>query len=278
MGAGKYARMMRRRQVGPIFRYLHDEISGGVMSLSHLKTKVAYTGFCGRVDGIDYGFNSNKFFDNPLLTGTPGTGVSATLFDQTGLSSLISWGNTYNYDNQDLAYNAMSRGASNIPSSDQAWTFIAVYNPMLSTRTQRNETRVLNNSVGAGIKGLTVWYETDGSIVIRLRDAVAPNIEITYTSAISGDVIYMIAVDYDGLRTTTSFNLYVNNMNTALTPSSIVGATKAVFTESGINYPFFNGNQNGIQGAMFDAHYWDRVIDSTERNTAKTILEQYYTF
>jgi hypothetical protein len=268
-----------KRQGGGGFRYLHDEISGGVMALSHLKCLEAYAGDCANVNSIDYGFNGDNFFDNPLLSGTAGTGADvAAIYDQTENINAGPNGNSYNYDNQDWAYNGIRRNTSNLSSSDDIFTFVAVYNPLLSTRSQRNETRVLGTSVGAGQQGLTIWYETNGDIVIRLRDAIIVNTIITYSGVLSGDDIYLIAVDYDGLGLNTSFNLYVNDMITPLTPTSATGAPKSVFTQAGTNYPFFNGDQDGTEGAMFDAHYWNKVLSQAERETAKEILEQYYTF
>src|SRR6056297_2890044 len=91
-GGMQYVRMMRRRNQSN-FRFLHDEISGGLIALSKLRVKSTYTGDVTGFDGDSFGF-LNDVLDEAAIAAALGSDFSSDFIkDQLNNDNFTGGGN-----------------------------------------------------------------------------------------------------------------------------------------------------------------------------------------
>jgi hypothetical protein len=266
MGAGKYARMMRRR--GSEFRYIHDEISGGVFAFSHLKCKAAYAGDAVTVGTTNYPFVSNLAPISTIRTDFP-TLSGVVLYDQINgydkpfATNTWAGGRDYVSSRQIFKPSGFSIGLSD-PK-----TIIAVFD--------------IDATNNAGFKSLynsstifqSVWSFGTGSneLAMRKKNGTPQTTKRWDTGALSGWM--MVAITDDGSLDGSGWEMYFNDMST---PVSVIStAVQAVTNNSldGIGFKDFQINANSATGIQGEYHLFDRVLSTSELQAFKTALLQY---
>lgn len=256
---------------GGDFRYLHDEISGGLIAISHLKTLESYSGDAlilntgGSADA--YGFVDN-FVDLASAQTDYPAAKTATVFDQiNNQESSPGLNNAWNGSDFLSGYKRIT-GAPSITFSDPK---TIVYVVSLST---------LSGAQGLGglLTGEFVYqniYLVDSTLFIRKRNGGSSYIK-SYTGIVTG--LQIIVWTDDGSLSVGGQDVYINDMVTSVTAASSTGSVpNQTLTVNDIGRLVQSGGPQ-IQGLLLDYHVFNKVLSESERNTLKSILEQYYTF
>jgi hypothetical protein len=93
--------------------------------------------------------------------------------------------------------------------------------------------------------------------------------------------LHLFVYDYDGSESHTGMRLFSDDMATPITPSS--GSNVGTFVNTA---PFLSRIYQGyfgsvsftdFRGFIYETHIFNKVLSQAERETAKEILNQYYT-
>jgi len=278
---------MRRRQIGPIlpcgnpppgFRFLHDEVSGGLSAISQMQCKASYN--CEDIYNIYLPESwisttpaPNTFF--PLKNGyAPLADMAAvatsntrlTVVDQIDLSAILGRagqnGPGFNGSNLMIGGGLLT-GSGNFPRSQSTgFTVFALINrlDLLSGFIWNTNTPRIQRISGV----IRCWVGTAASNYVGKNYAQS-------VFDITADCL--VCFTYDGSGTSAGIDLFVNNMATPLSGTSVSAGT---YLDD--NYtPSNNGQQTQSTSLYKEMHVWDGRLSQAQRQTVKDIFNQYYT-
>jgi hypothetical protein len=110
--------------------------------------------------------------------------------------------------------------------------------------------------------GNVVFFQLNGASGFSRR---------TYSGTKTAGLKLMVAT-YDGSQSRNGLELYINDMNTPLTPSATAGVVNAGAAN------VTNVANNTTNTLIHESHLFQINADSTQRTAIKEILEQRYTF
>lgn len=282
-------RMLGRTSGGSDFRYLHDEISGGVIACSHLKCKSDYTGDCVILDEGSGGELALGFINNIVES-----------YDATQQQT-VKWCNQLNSLTSLGSAGAINKGYD--PALDDFSTInlelipsTKVLDDFQNTSDSFTTIHVIENFSGAGrYLGLfgsqapgrdSLFYRGMNTEDLRLWSRTGINnrtVEIYWNGGWLWGLgtTKIICCTYDGSRIQEGFEVYRNDMINPL--AKVVSrdqelADVAWGQNITGNWNLGNNSQSPNQALFKEAHFFPRVLSQSERETAKEILEQYYTF
>ena len=254
---------------GSSFRYLHDEISDGVVAASLLRSKESYTDSAVNVGDpagsrIEYGFVNNLVnlsdvaSDWPLPTG-------ARFYNQLDYADGIQGGATSGWDGSQLMKgdpNAVLQSTFTLVESTDSLTWVFVCPNLDADLGESYFFMGMNNDFRLQYSGDNLWFQINGT------SGFSRNV---YTSTRTSGVKLIIAT-YDGSESRNGLNLYINDITTPLTVDSTAGDVNSGYG--------FSSNMviDTDQTFVNEIHLFRKEFDLSERETAKEILEQYYTF
>jgi hypothetical protein len=290
MGAGKYARMMRRRQVGPIlpcgnppsgWRYLHDELSGGFFAGGHMQYKSTYNceNIIALTDPADYSATAttpttgypltNAIIDLAQISTDFPTSTRMRLFNQLNYSQFLERSGNIGpgWNGTDFVAKGGQVGSLSSRSQFDPFTFALVIDGM------NNSDNVYIIQASSGNPRLQNLNATTTRFWIgtSFTDYVGKNYA---TSLFKNSGLKLLVATWDGSGTAGGADVYINDMTTALSGTN---ASAGTFTNTAYNAIQVQNNQN-VNTLTKEIHFWDYAMDATDRGTLKTILEQYYTF
>jgi hypothetical protein len=268
---------MLGRTSGSGFRFLHDEISGGLFAVSHLKTLAAYAGDCVNVNSIDYGF-LNNIVDMAAIDAANMVDRNASpYYDQFGLNDIFSAISNPFYDKSENEF-------PNCFNSTYRETTVAGALASLQSNDPFTAIQVVKHNTGTyATQEWMLSFESTSQMRLMwqsnsLRLLVNGGTSLIYdVSGLNNANLKMIVADYDGSLTSAGLTLYQNDMITPLSGSASGsgGAASAFFGALGVSGRANNavGRYNGF---IYETHIFDKVLSQAERETAKAILQQYY--
>lgn len=275
-------RMLGRTSGGASgFRFLHDEISGGVSAYSHLKSSAAYSGSVVSIgtNSTDYGFLDNIVDISQIIADYPANASFYRYYDQLGSNNIekpTGFLNGWNINNGDTFFKSSQfNGAMNvIPTGGLAAIGSGAFTIMVVFITPSAFTQ-------------EYIFETDSNTSFRLYYLNASRF-IWRFGTFGGDMIewdnipldftpskrQLLCFTYDGSETAGGMKCYQNDMTT-----EISGGSKNS-SGSFSNFAFMTSNLDlgTSKGVVEDLHFFNKVLNQSDREKAKEILEQYYTF
>ena len=261
------------------FRFLHDEISGGLFAYSHLKTIEAYAGDSIRVGATDYGFVDNIIdlasinADNAVDTGVNRINDQFTINDMPNGSGFYDKSENELIQMTSSTGNSISGSSGDLSTHTGACTIITVSKHTAATFKSNEWLFSGNNN-----NGFRFYYVNGSRFLFRVggnfSNLNADNVAVTFDNN-----IHMLCGVYDGSETSSGMNVYEDDMSTALGASKSGSYTNTTMWNGRVSVGF-GGSTGGtnFQGLIYETHIFNKALSETERETAKTILEQYYTF
>jgi hypothetical protein len=268
------------------FRYLHDEISGGLFAYSHLKTLAAYSGSCVNIQvaagptPTDYGFVGNVLDLAQINTDNSVDATVNTIYDQFGINDFNNGSGAYDKSENEL-----------MQCDGLSGKFIAATTGDLSTHTGACTIITVSKHTAASFKSNEYLYSGNSISGFRfvyingstflLRVGVSPRLDCNNVAVTFDNNIHMLVGTYDGSETAAGLKVYEDDMTTALSSSnSETGTYTNDVMFNNRNSIGYGGSTTGtnFQGLIYETHIFNKELSETERQTAKTILEQYYTF
>jgi hypothetical protein len=266
------------------FRYLHDEISGGLFAYSHLKTLAAYSGSSINIQVVttptDYGFINNIMDLAQINTDNSVDATVNTIYDQFEINDFDNGSGVYDKSENELMQSDglsgkfISGSTGNLSTHTGACTIITV-SKHTAASFKSNEYLYSGNS----ISGFRFVY-TNGSTFL-LRVGASPRLDCNNVAVTFDNNIHMLVGTYDGSETAAGLKVYEDDMTTALSSSnSETGTYTNDVMFNNRNSIGYGGSTSGtdFQGLIYETHIFNKELSETERETAKEILEQYYTF
>jgi hypothetical protein len=254
------------------FRYLHDEISGGLFAYSHLKNRAAYSGECVNVAATDYGFTDNLVPLSTIQTDYPST-APVTLYDQVGANNITGLGN--GWDGTDYTPDSLKNSSVigySAAFSDPRTTIVVIDMSTAGTGTTQGIIDIYNSSNTY----YTILYSTSNNLFLRKRNGANSNKQY---SGLRNTGLHLLIWTDNGSLDSTGTELYYDDMVTAKTAASTSGTTPdATLTGNIALMQCLGGNVAKIDGYVKEYHQFNKVLSQSEREAAKEILEQYYTF
>jgi hypothetical protein len=271
------------------FRYLHDEISGGIFAASHIKTLSSYSGSCVNIgdspNETDYGF-SNNIVDLSQVDSDFGTNQDVnTFYDQFEVNDVSGGSTQWVKSVNEFADAENNLGILNGATSGDLSSHTGATTVITVTRFN---TTTFSNGFSWGVSSNSAinfaMFYVSGLFVVRLASASTANrLDSRYTvgSGFTNDTdLHLSIITYDGSETIGGVKLYRDNMVTAVTKSAEI--TSGTY----VNTPFFpairmgyvGGTNSYLPGFIYETHVFNKELNQTERETVKEILEQYYTF
>jgi len=256
------------------FRFLTDEISGALFSYGHIKTRDAYTG-----EAINLSSQGGySFVDNvvPLATmqADQPTSDTVTLYDQIGANDMIGFPSG-GWDGSDFASGTIRKASPTsygLTLSDPRTTIMVID---IGTPNTGNLGGILD-IFNSGSQYYTAFFTVGNDLSLRKRGV--GNSTKSYSGLRTSGLHLFVWVD-DGSLDSTGTNLYWTDMVTAKTASSTSGTTvdATINTSIGVK-TCVGGNASTFNGLVKEFHQFDTVLSQSDREIAKEILEQYYTF
>jgi hypothetical protein len=261
------------------FRYLHDEISGGLFGVSHLKCRTTYTGDSVEVDSVDYGFVSGVVDLSSIDAANAADASSETYYDQVGSNDMLFAAASPFYD----------KSENEFPN-----TAAAAYRPLtvtgslgsLTTSDAFTSIHVIKHNTGTyatqewfmSFEGTTTNRFMWQGGALRFLISGGSNLIVDVTGQNNSNLKLLVCT-YDGSLNSTGMEIYQDDMVTPLsgTKSGSGGSSTSYFGSMSLSGRASNllGRYNGF---IYETHIFNKVLSETERETAKEILEQYYTF
>jgi hypothetical protein len=279
-------RLLGRTSGGGGFRYLHDEISGGVHAWGKIKSKSSYVGNSFELDNTDdYGFVDDIADLDSMLVDFP-TGVTGVSIwyeqlngDDLGTVSVSTQAGKFDSSNVDLCLYSLSSGDGNILSGATS---------SLTDSDARTVIVVLKRITAPSSTAQVPYYSYSNAATNRL--AIQMNNSYTYVrlnggggetrfsvGAVSDLNTNLFVIDYDGSGLLAGFNFYINDMSTSL-PKSLTAETVVLQDVPMDDYNIGCTAGLEFEGYVYEVHEFNKVLSESERNLAKEILEQEYTF
>jgi hypothetical protein len=252
------------------FRYLHDEISGGIIGVSHLKVKSAYAGNSITVDSVDYGYVSNVVPLSDIQTANP-TDATIEWYDAVNSYDISSVnGFSGGVDFQSASGDTGAAGFSINLTDAKCIVWVVRMDSAGSGLTQgiwtiSNSTTIHQTTVFAG----------SNNLFLRKRNGTNATSQF---SGVRSTGVHLYMWNDDGSVNASGDTLYYDDMTTAVTLTSASGTTTNAALTSSIGLHQWGSNTTAIDGSILDYHVFDHELTLSERETVKEILEQYYTF
>jgi hypothetical protein len=271
MGAGKYARMMRRRGSG--FRFLHDEISGGVAAYSQMITRAAYTGDAVEIgttgNEVNYGFSPFLVDKAAIASAWPSSTALRTWYDQIGANDTGS--TTGGWDGSDFV---LMPNSGNFRKQNPTGALATIGNGAFTLVAVCKANDFTNEFVfrGNAANTLRAYWISSTRFLFRLGNN--PRIDFDNIPVSFDNQQHLMVFTYDGSALSSGLQVYEDDM---INPIS--GGTRAsVGTYA--NTPIFSSEFDlGIfLGLKNDVHVFDKVLSQSERVTLKEILLQNPTY
>jgi hypothetical protein len=263
-------RRMLGRTSGNGFRFLHDEISGGLFGYSHLKVKSSYAGPAVRVGTTDFNFAANITPLSSIQSAFPTT-QDVIYYDQVNgndaatKSSIGPWNGT-DYVSEILNCSTPSISIDlNAPK-----TYLVVYDASAINSgicTISNSPSIFESLVFAGTTG--IWARKKNG---------SPQSTRQWNFAASSDRLglHLLIFTDDGSLDASGWQLYFDDPVTAKTvsvtqPQAVTNATLT----SNIGLKNWAVNSVTFTGYLHEFHCWNKQLSLAERTAAKDILRQY---
>jgi hypothetical protein len=259
-----------KRQGGG-FRFLADEVPSLTYCFSHLLCKASYAGNpWGQVNNGDQFFGADNF---AVLPDAGGSDQALGLYNQVDgvLNQQTAGGYSGELNNFSEAYRV-----SGIPitNSENAFTYICVFRYPVSTRLL-NQDMLQMGDVAGGDGGVRLSFLTTGRIETRIRRG--NTIWERFEGVLNDDNLHILVWTYDGSLNRSGMKLYLDDMTTPLVPDTVSGSTITSGDYlSRQQYLCESGTSN--EGLKQEFHLSDTVLSTTDLQTVKDILSQYYTF
>lgn len=284
----QYLDQMRRRTVAPTFRYLHDEISGGVFAYSHLKTLASYSGHAVNIgtnpNQTDYGFVDNIVDLAQVDLDFGSDQATNTLYDQFGLNDITGGNLNSKWNKTDNEYvqmlfpvdfsNKTPAGTLATLAPDDPFTVITVQK---HTAVSYNTQEAIFNASGSSSQ--IRWMYQGGAVGMLVNSGSSAS---GYAAGFNDNNIHLTVGTYDGSQSFGGISVYVDDMATdavSTNPNTGTPGTNPMFSNEFQIGSFVNQTTNThFQGFIYETHIFNKVLSQAERETAKEILEQYYTF
>lgn len=255
------------------FRYMHDEISGGVFAYSHLKVKSSYSGSAVRVNLTDYDFISGLTPLSTIQSDEP-TRQDVIYYEQINGFDASTNPITGAWDGTDYCEEVCTASGLAGFSLDlnQAKTIIIVANLLTDGA---GTTQGLVNMGNSTTLAQTFVYA--GSNNLFLRKLNGGNATSQY-AGVRNTGTHLYVWSDNGSLDTSGDSLYYDDMVTPRAKASSSGSISNATMSSAIEMMKWSGNNTNIDGYVLEYHCFNKVLSQSERETAKEILEQYYTF
>lgn len=267
------------------FRYLHDEISGGVEAFSKLKSKELYTGSCVTIpsSGTDYGF-VNNIVDFAEIDATQASNNTYLWYNQLDISQTITSATTEGYlkasNNFSFIGEFQNNAISYLTDFSRPFTAYIVFE-RLSAPANFIRHYTFQDSSPVSLYNILEQLNT-GVFRTRMTDAFTGGsrvVIVATNTSFTSLKQYIVCVTYNGNLTNSGINIYVDDLVTAQSLTNVSVGTLGS-GPNGLNQRFTNYNNSEISTEirLDELHLFDSVHNQTQRETAKEILEQHYTF
>lgn len=264
------------------WRFVHDEISGGLGSWGNMLKVNGFNSFGATIENVTDGSSNFCYKDGEIDKAAmdaffTGNADVEFMYDQLGNDDLIDGSAGFGYitTDNDLNFDGTQEKTSSLNPSGiasknigDAWSACYVLNyPSLPT---------VNRDISLPNRTTTrfrlTWSGNGVDLIARFQ---SPNQGYFY-SGLRASGIKFLVVTYDGTSpiNRSGINLYWNN-STAETPNgSYNGGAPTSVPFSSINI----GLPNGAGGYFYEFDFFDHALTPTEVATIMSIYEQIYTF
>lgn len=258
------------------FRYLHDEISGGLFAYSHLQNKAVFAGDALEITGA--GGNAYSFVDGltPLATiqGDYPSSQDILWPDQIGSNDLTP-ASSGGWNGTDYSFNGLRKTSA----SGYSLTFSNPHTTLVvidMTSAGLGTTQGIIDIYTSSNTYYTMVYAGSDDLLLRKRNG--SNSTRSF-SGVRNTGVHILIWEDNGSLNSTGTQLYYDDMATARAVAATSGITPdATITANIAMMQCLGGNAARITGCVKEFHQWSGVLNQTQRETAKEILEQYYTF
>lgn len=261
------------------FRFLHDELSGGLAAYSGLVTKASYTGNALRSRNpldVDFPYLNNTI-DYAAINAASVVNWK-NWFDQIGSNNIQDgggFGASYTVNTQALRGSlslASPNGAISTHTYASGWTVVFV----MDVESLFNAFSYLYQLDGTGASTL-MYYQSTTEFRVQIAGTRHQYLSLNNT----GLKLYMAT--YNGSGNITGVSLYYNDVVSAQVPSLTVGTTitgtwNLSNTRMSMGAASNGAGPIGQEGWAKEFHIFNHALNLSERETLKEILEQYYTF
>ena len=250
----------------PGFRYMNDEISNGVISLSQLACESTYN--CEPVvnvgdpiiDRIEYPLTNGQLDLSTITTDWPTT-TGLRFYNQLNFGAGFEGGNPSGWTGT-----GMAAGGNYIPSmptipNTSPISFVFVLTDMDADLGVNYQLMTSSNNIRLQYSSDTLYFQLNGGTFTRKE----------YTGTRVSGTKLMIAT-YDGSQSRSGLNLYINDMATPVT--GVDGGNSS--TVSAAN--FISMGFNSVDTLKQEMFVFASELSQSEREVIKEIFEQRYTF